>query len=418
MNDHQATKPPSHADGFKSDIKWVAEEAKKKGKSLAEALSKARTENARFEKELGESLPEQEWREVVQGVYGTAPRKLFLNTKLLTFTPIEQAVWLVRHVLLQGALNLFVGAPDIGKTLVAIYYIAKLTREGKRVVVICREDSYGMVWKPRLIAAKANLDLVLCVSGVKEDADGEEQPWFLDSDTHRNALREVLDFDVDLVVIDPLADFAGSKDLNKQQDCRALLTPLNTMAQETGVAMLVLTHTTKAVVDSVIKSAAGSFQLMAGVAVSWYFTKDPDNVEQRLMLQARNKYGQKRGFKYTIESVPYPKGWPGDPEDLEDGIGVMCFKGKETRTADELLERNQDKDNGLKTQIRRWLNEMLGNGPVSTDQAGKEMDARNFNRNTVTAVCIEMGIQRDGKTWSIKKQPPAVQATFDKEQQR
>ena len=186
MNDHQATKPPSHADGFKSDIKWVAEEAKKKGKSLAEALSKARTENARFEKELGESLPEQEWREVVQGVYGTAPRKLFLNTKLLTFTPIEQAVWLVRHVLLQGALNLFVGAPDIGKTLVAIYYIAKLTREGKRVVVICREDSYGMVWKPRLIAAKANLDLVLCVSGVKEDADGEEQPWFLDSDTHRN----------------------------------------------------------------------------------------------------------------------------------------------------------------------------------------------------------------------------------------
>ena len=410
--------PQPNKELLAGELKFVAEQMKAKGKTVNDAVSKARQENARFLKELNDSLPDEKVREVVHGVYGVSPRKLFLNTKLMTFTPIEQADWLEPHVLLRGALNLFVGAPDIGKTLVAIYYIAKLTRQGKRVVVICREDSYGMVWKPRLIAANANLDLVLCVSGVKEQEDGEEHPWFLDSDSHREALREVLSFDVELVVIDPLADFAGSKDLNKQQDCRALLTPLNKMAQDTGVAMLVLTHTTKAVVDSVIKSAAGSFQLMAGVAVSWYFTKDPDNVDQRLMLQARNKYGQKRGFKYTIESTPYPKGWPGVPDDLEDGIGVMRLKGKETRTADELLERTQDKDNGIKTQIRRWLNEMLKNGPVATQQAGEEMNIRNFNMSTVKDVCREMGVVRDGKSWSFKRQMQTEQMEFDKEQQQ
>ncbi len=399
-----------------AELKATAEGQKKKGTKLYKALEVVRKENIGWAKS-GVGLSEDELLGVVNGVYVAPPRKLFLSTKLMTFTPIEQADWLEPHILLMGALNLFVGAPDIGKTLVAVYYIAKLTREGKRVVVICREDSYGMVWKPRLIAAGADTDLVLCVSGVMEEEDGEEHPWFLDSETHRDALRQVVDCDVALVVIDPLADFAGSMDLNKMQDCRALLTPLNKMAQETGVAMLVLTHTTKAIVDSAIKSAAGSYQLMAAVQVSWLFMKDPDKLEQRLMLQGRNKYGVKRGFKYTIEGVPYPKGWPGSADDLEDGIGVVRMNGKETRTADELLERHQDKDNGVKIQIRRWLNEMLANGPVSTKQAGEEMSARNFNLNTVKDVCRELKIVRDGVTWSMKKQPQAVQATFDKEQQ-
>ena len=33
------------------------------------------------------------------------------------------------------------------------------------------------------------------------------------------------------------------------------------------------------------------------------------------MLQARNKYGKKRGFKYTIEGVSYPEVWPGLEKD-------------------------------------------------------------------------------------------------------
>ena len=214
-----------------------------------------------------------------------------------------------------------------------------------------------------------------------------------------------------LCLIDPLADFAGCKDLNKRAMYAPSLPPLNKVAQETAVAMVVNAHTTKALIDSVIRSAAGSFQLMAAVAIAWYFIKDPDNVEQRLMLQARNKYGKKRGFKYTITGVAYPEDWPGEKD--EDGIGVVTLKGKETRTADELLERNQDKDNGVKTRIRRWLNEMLANGPVPTKQAGEEMSARNFNMSTVRDVCTEMGVVRDGTTWSMKKTPQAMQAAFD-----
>ena len=379
------------------EIKFIAEQLKKKGKSLAEALAKARTENVRFETELSESLPEQEWREIVQGVYGAAPRKLFLSTGVMSKVAVTVLTWVVDHILLAGALNLFVGDPDIGKTLVAIYYIARLSSEGRKSVVICREDDYGFVWVPRLIAAGADLDLVVPVHHVGDENDPEyKEDWMLDNPTHREFLKQLLLKEQPaLCLIDPLGDFAGSKDLNKSGDVRELTGPLNKLAKEANTAMVVNAHTTKALIDSAIKSAAGSFQLMAAVQVSWYFMKDPDTDGQRLMLQARNKYGKKRGFKYTVTGVAYPENWPGDKD--EDGIGVVTFKGKETRTADELLERHQDKDNGAKTRIRRWLNEMLANGPVPTQQAGEEMSTRGFNMSTVKDVWRELGVVRDGK---------------------
>jgi hypothetical protein len=405
---------PSRKSLLEGEIKFIAEQLKKKGKSIAEALSKARAENTRFEAELGESLPEREWREVVQEVYGTAPRKLFLSTSVMSKVAVTALNWAVDHVLLAGALNLFVGDPDIGKTLVAIFYIAKLSREGKKSVVICREDDYGFVWVPRLSAAGADLDFVIPVHGVSAEGESDLIPWMLDNPEHLTLLKELLlKENPAICLIDPLADFAGSKDLNKQGDVREITRPLNSIAEETRTAILANCHTTKAIVDSVIKTAAGSYQLMAAVAIAWYFMKDPDNQGQRLMLQARNKYGKKRGFKYSVVGVPYPGDWPGEKD--EDGIGVVEFKGKETRTADELLERNQDAENGVKTRVRRWLNEMLANGPVPTQQAGEEMRTRGFNVSTVTGVCIEMGISRDGKTWEMKSvsRIPKQEEIFD-----
>jgi AAA domain len=341
------------------------------------------------------------------------PRKLFLSTSVMSKVAVTVLAWAVDHILLAGALNLFVGDPDIGKTLVVIHYMAQLSQAGKKSVVICREDDYGFVWVPRLWAAGANLDLIIPVHYVGDENDSDyKADWMLDDPTHREFLKQLLIQEKPaLCLIDPLGDFAGSKDLNKSGDIRDLTGPLNKIAKETSTAMVVNCHTTKALIDSAIKSAAGSYQLMAAVQVSWLFMKDPDKPEQRLMLQARNKYGKKRGFKYTITGVPYPEEWPGEKD--EDGIGKVEFKGKETRTADELLERHQDKENGVKTRIRRWLNEMLANGPVETPTAVEMMRVLGFNVNTVTSVCGEMGVLRDGKTWRLKAKLQAVQEEFD-----
>jgi hypothetical protein len=169
-------------------------------------------------------------------------------------------------------------------------------------------------------------------------------------------------------------------------------------------------HTTKALIDSVIKSAAGSIQLMAAVQVSWLFIEDSDVKGQRLMLQGRNKSGKKRGFKYGIESAPWPpecgeRDLEKDEED--DGVGLVVFKGQSEADANEILQRKLDRDEPKNKQIRKWLLELLARGPVPYKHCNEEANNRGFARDYVSRVCAELGVIRNGKTWALPEaQPP------------
>jgi len=386
------------------EIEVTAQGQKAKGKSLYKALETARKENARYEKN-GVPLSDEELTTIVNKVYGTAPRKLFLSSGVMANIAKEVITWAVDNVLLKGALNLFIGDPDIGKTLVAILYIARLTRQGKKTVVICREDSYGHIWVPRLEAAGADLNFVIPVFGVAVEGEDDLIPWMLDNLEHLMLLKELLiEKQAELCLIDPIADFAGSKDLNKAQDVRAITGPLNKIAQEVNVAMLANCHTTKAIVDSVIKTAAGSYQLMAAVAVAWYFMEDRDSPEKRLMMQARNKYGTKRGWRYIIR----------DASDT-DKTGVAEFKGAEYRNVNELLRRILDKDDSKIGEVRKWLETLhLENGPRESAACNKEAFDRGFSHDLITKACRQKNIIRDRKTWRVEgKEPTQQEQIFD-----
>jgi len=345
-------------------------------------------------------------------------RKLFLNiSKSLIEVADEALLWLWHNVILAGALNLFIGLPDVGKTLVAIYIIARLTRgecfpssnrkiKPRKVLVICREDSYASMWKSRLLAAGADIGMVSVLHGVSVEGNDEVLPWRLDEPEHVELLKKFLldDPEIALCVIDPLADFLGHRDMNKADDIRAVTGPLNRVAQETRAAMIVNVHTTKALIDSVIKSAAGSIQLMAAVQISWLFIEDSDVKGQRLMLQGRNKSGKKRGFKYHIESAPWPEQCASrDLEEGEedDGVGLVVFKGQSNADANDILQRKLDRDEPKNKQIRKWLLELLARGPVPNKHCNEEAFNRGFSRDYVSQVCAQLSVIRNGKTWAL-----------------
>ena len=145
------------------------------------------------------------------------PRKLFMSTSNLDEVAEPVVVWTVQDVLMAGVLNLFVGDPDIGKSFMACHYIAQLTREGKRVIIICRED-HESVWKKRVRAAKGILSqsLVTFVNGVRDEYDPTyKEEWMLDNATHVEFLHQCMKAsEVALVVLDSLADLAANTDLN------------------------------------------------------------------------------------------------------------------------------------------------------------------------------------------------------------
>jgi DNA polymerase III delta prime subunit len=333
-------------------------------------------------------------------------RKLFLKVGSMATVENKQLKWLKRHIILAAALNLLVGDPDVGKTLVAIFYIAELSRSGKKIIIICREDDYSSMWKPRLVVAGANLENIHPVFFVGVEGSEEEIPWMLDDAAHLELLEEtVLSYKAALCYIDPLADFAGNLNLSLSGDVRKITSALDAIAKRTGAAVLVACHTTKALVDSGIKTASGSFQLMAAVQSSWLLIEDSDVKGQRLMLQGRNKSGKKRGFKYCVESRPWPSAECGaedlGPGEQSDGVGLVVFKGDTDKDANDILQRKLDKDEPKNKQIRKWLNELLARGPVPNHQCNDEAKIRGFSRDYVSQVCTQEGVVRNGKTWAL-----------------
>ena len=65
--------------------------------------------------------------------HGAAPRKLFLSAGVMSKVAVTVLTWVVDHILLAGALNLFVGDPDIGKTLVAILLHCEVVARRQKV---------------------------------------------------------------------------------------------------------------------------------------------------------------------------------------------------------------------------------------------------------------------------------------------
>jgi len=371
-----------------------------------EQIVRARKGIRAYAKQLG--IPKEQLDKLVPEGDGKPKRKVFMKVSSFMTVEVKQLVWAMRHVLLMASLNLFTGDPDIGKTLVAIYYIAALSRLGKKTIIICREDDYGSMWKPRLVVANAKLENIFAVHHVGIEGTDEEIHWMLDNAEHLEMLHSLIaEHKATLCLIDPLADFNGKLDLNKGDDVRTITRGLANIAKKTGVAMLVNCHTTKAVVDHGIKAPAGSFQLSAAVQVSWLFIENRDVKGERLMLQGRNKSGKKRSFKYEITSAKWPEEICGK-EQLEEGeesegVGLVVFKGKTDLTAEDVLERKLEKGESKISRACRSVAEILANGPQKTGTCWDTMRALGFDSDTVQKACTRLEVVRNTKTqtWTL-----------------
>ena len=344
-------------------------------------------------------------------------RKLFLATKTIADEPDKILKWIWHNVILAAALNLFIGLPGEGKTLVCIFVIAVMTT-GRRfptsqriaepgtALIICKEDDYKLMWTPRLIAAGADLSKIKVVHGLRVEDSDDLFPWFMDEQEHLKALGETLksDPDIKLCVIDPLADMLAHSNMNDATDVRKVMAPLDKIAKETGVAIIVNTHSTKALVDSAIKAAGGSIQISAAVPISWLFAADPDMKGRSLMLQGRNKFGKKRTFKYRIERAEWPAECARDLQDGEDddGVPVIKFLGEADLSADEFLQRKLDKNESAVAKMRRHILDLLQPGvPRPQELCWKALRAFDHRDYIINNALEDLRVARDKKTWCL-----------------
>lgn len=168
-------------------------------------------------------------------------------------------LWLWKDRLLANDLCHMAGKPGTGKSLLTATFAAKVSVGGPwphdpdsvtdapgDVVLCCSEDSPSEI-KRRLLAAGADLSRIHLFTSLKSAKPGSDDqiPANL---AHVNELGELLDHleHPRLVIFDALGDLMPlGFNPNQDRAVRAVLDPLRKLAQERGICVLTVGHTSK-----------------------------------------------------------------------------------------------------------------------------------------------------------------------------
>jgi putative DNA primase/helicase len=212
----------------------------------------------------------------------------------------EKIEWLWPGRLARGKHTCIAGEPGTGKSQLSIAIIAAVTTaaewpcsEGQaplgNVIILCAEDGAADTIVPRLLAAGADLNRVHIVSAVR---DGDSSRALnLQHDLHLLEKKIAEVGDVALVVVDPVSSYLGKTDSHKNSEVRGVLEPLSEMAERTRVAILSVTHFSKAGANNTTKALhrfIGSIAFTGAPRAAFAVIEDAEHDGRRLFLHAKN----------------------------------------------------------------------------------------------------------------------------------
>lgn len=250
--------------------------------------------------------------------------------------PAAQPSWLAKNRLQRAAINLLIGDEGIGKSLLWVWIAAAVTtgkalpefgipaRDPSRVILVCTEDDWTTVVRPRLEVAGANLARidVVCI-----ESDGSGAPTFPD-DLHLIADTKPAPV---LVVVDCWLDTVpASLSVRDPQQARLALHPWKELATKTGAAVLLLAHTNRVASPNARDRYGATGVLRQKVRLTLFAQSDDDG---RLIVgpEKANSTAAGAASIFTITARPY---W--QPTADSDGtVPLLRFVGTSDRTARE-----------------------------------------------------------------------------------
>jgi len=198
----------------------------------------------------------------------------------------------------RGAMTILMGDPAVGKSMSSLAIATRWAK--RRVILLTAEDALAQVVRPRLDMLGADASRYEVLAGMRDedalDSSGDRAPA-LPQDLW--ALEEALSGGLyDLVIIDPINAFLpGDLDAHRDVAVRSVLAPLASLAERTGVAVLVIMHLTKGGRDRALYRAQGSIAYVAAARSVLLAGIDPQDStgRRRVMLHVKNNMGPLAG---------------------------------------------------------------------------------------------------------------------------
>ena len=229
------------------------------------------------------------------------------------------------------------------------------------VIILSAEDGAADTIVPRLLAAGADLSRVHMVSAVRK-ADGSRRALNLQNDLELLERKIAAIGNVALVVVDPVSSYLGKTDSHKNSEVRGVLEPLSEMAERTRVAILSVTHFSKAGANNTTKALhrfIGSIAFTGAPRAAFAVIEDAEQEGRRLYLHAKNNLARPpQGLAFRLEQTIVGDGivasrilWDSEPVAITANEALAAeAAGAETRTA--------------KAEAMEFLQAALAGGPM------------------------------------------------------
>jgi archaellum biogenesis ATPase FlaH len=243
-----------------------------------------------------------------------------LMTKTANQITTRKINWLWEQRIPFGKLSVLAGNPDQGKSLVTMYMVSQLTTgrplygstvalPACEVLIMAGEDEANDTIVPRLQAGDAELTKIHIVEAIAvKDGKGltvSEREAQLDTDIQAIETMLQNNPEIRLVIVDPLSNYLGRANMNREQEVRQVLVPLKNLAARTSVAIVAVMHLNKNGDASAIHRIGGAVAFTGVARACWLFVEDPTDPKKHLMLRVKGNIAKRiGGLAYHIEAKP------------------------------------------------------------------------------------------------------------------
>ena len=212
-----------------------------------------------------------------------------------------------------------------------------------------------------------------------------------------------------LVVVDPVSSYLGKTDSHKNSEVRGVLEPLSEMAQRTRVAMLSVTHFSKAGSNNTTRALhrfIGSIAFTCAPRAAFAVIEDAEYDDRRLFLHAKNNLAQApQGLAFRLEQCLVEDDilasrilWDADPVAITANEALAAeATGTEPRTA--------------KADAVEFLQAALTGGPIPATDAKRMAREHGLTDKAIRSAREALGVKvnRDGfgpgsqSLWSLPR---------------
>lgn len=306
---------------------------------------------------------------------------------LLSFDTIEprEVRWIWKHRIPAGRVSLIAGPPGGGKTFVEADLASRISTgsafpdgspcQRGDVILVSAEDDPNDTLAPRLIAHHADLTRIHLLRGSRRISGrvSTEIAFDLrDVQTLRQAIERKPQ--TRAVFIDPIGSFLGGRvNSDRDNEVRAIIGPVGRLAEETGVAVVLVAHHRKGAGAGADELVLGSRAFTGFARAVWHLTRDQANPSRRLFLGGKNNLAPEvGGLAFTISGEGQTAAVTWEREPLE------------MRADDVVGDSTRGPDAELRDEAKTWLSEMLREGGEQTAvSVMSQAKAAGFSESTI-----------------------------------